>query len=278
VSRLVFLDEAKTEAKRHGHPILSVGGVSVEQADLCIVEDRWRTEKEGRGLAGLDLRYAMSWPEESTQRLEMIKVIASLPLKQGVVALLEDFRPPELQLDKEKRKDLYVHGGCFDFVLQRLRAPQYEPGPGGHVVLFDHGDHFRELDRKYRDQHDLRRLPWGAEWPSLRDKGYSESLAATAGGPLNEIADLVVGTVTRWAACRCGEDRGMDIAESPELAQACRAVLPLFPTSTSIPPRWTGWSFVVFKEPRTEGRQLKTSLDGWLSEVRNAPDSAAIPF
>ena len=70
----------------------------------------------------------------------------------------------------------------------------------------------------------------------------------------------------------------MDIAESPELAQACRAVLPLFPTSTSIPPRWTGWSFVVFKEPRTEGRQLKTSLDGWLSEVRNAPDSAAIPF
>jgi hypothetical protein len=265
VSQLVFLDEAKTEAKRHGHPILSVGGVSVDQADLCAVEDRWRAEKESRGLVGFDLRYAMSWPEKSAQRLEMIEVIPSLPLKQGVVALLEDFRPPDLQQDKEKRKDLYVHGGCFDFVLQRLRARQYEPGlGGGHIVVFDHGDHFRELDRKYRDQHDLRRLPWGDEWPSLREKGYSESLVAAAGGPLNEIADLVVGAVTRWAACRCGEAQGMDIAESAELTQACRAVLPLFPTTESIPSRWTGWSFVVFKEPRTQGRQLNISLDGWL--------------
>lgn len=55
----------------------------------------------------------------------------------------------------------------------------------------------------------------------------------------------------------------MTIPESAELSRACGAVLPLFPTIPSIPPRWTGWSFVVFKEPRTEGRQLKAGLDGW---------------
>jgi hypothetical protein len=101
-------------------------------------------------------------------------------------------------------------------------------------------------------------------WPSLRQKGYSESLVAAAGGPLNEIADLVVGTVTRWAACRCGEARGMDIFGSAELTRACRAILPLFPTTESTPHRWTGWSFVVFKEERTKGRRLGSSLDGWL--------------
>lgn len=242
------------------------------------VEEAWRQAKDQRGLASTNLKFAMTWPEGSAQRLEMIEVISSLPLKQGVVALLEDFRPKRMKLmDKEKRGDLYVHRGCFDYVLQRLRAPQYEPGNGIHIVAFDHGNHFPKLDERYREVHDQRSLPWDDEWPSLLDQGYSESLAATLGGPLNEIADLIVGAVTRWSACRCGIDRGKEIAERDELDRACRAVLHLFPSKGSIPDRWTGWSFVVHTRDLTGKEQLKRSLDGWLLDLKGG-SADDIPF
>jgi hypothetical protein len=141
---------------------------------------------------------------------------------------------------------------------------------------------FPKLDERYRELHGQRvSLPWGDEWPSLRSRGYSESLAATRGGPLNEIADLVVGAVTRWAACRCGVERGKSIPEREELDCACRAVLHLFPSRGSIPDQWTGWSFVMHTRGLTGKEQLKGSLDGWLRDLKNEPVEARdddIPF
>lgn len=273
--QVVFLDECHTTAG-HGHPIYSIGGVSAEAARIGEIEEGWRAAKAARGLSDRNLKFAMSWPQGSEQRLEMIETIGSLPLKQGVIALLEDFRPKMMKLaSKEKRGDLYVHRGCFDYVLQRLRAPQYEPGEGIHIVAFDHGDHFPKLDERYREVHTDRTL-----WPSLRDRGYSESLAATRGGPLNEIADLVVGAITRWAACRCGAERGKSRAEQDQLDRACRVVLPLFPSRPSVPEQWTGWSFVVFTRELTGKEQLKSGLDGWLRDLKSAgaPPTDDIPF
>jgi hypothetical protein len=211
----------------------------------------------------------------------MIEEIASLPLKQGVIALLEDFRPKMLKLtSKEKRGDLYVHRGCFDYVLQRLRAPQYDPGEGVHMIAFDHGDHFPKLEERYREIHDQRSLPWGDTWPSLRDRGYSESLMASRGGPLNEIADLLVGALTRWAACRCGAGRGKAVDKREDLDCACRSLIHLFPARPSTPKRWTGWSFIVFTANLTGKEQLKAGLDRWLREINGAPAGVpgVIPF
>jgi hypothetical protein len=280
--QIVFLDECHTTTAKHGHPIYSVGGVSADTKRIGEIEEGWRAAKVHSGLAGQDLKFAMSWPDGGAQRLAMIEAIGSLPLRQGVIALLEDFRPKMLKLtNKEKRGDLYVHRGCFDYVLQRLRAPQYEPGEGIHLVAFDLGDHFPKLDDRYREVHPERSLPWGETWPSLRDRGYSESLAATRGGPLNEIADLVVGSLTRWAACRCGAERGKSYGEREELDRACQELIHLFPTRPSIPEQWTGWSFIVFTGGLTGKEQLKDGLDGWLRDLKNAaeqPSSDEIPF
>lgn len=266
--QIVFLDECHTTAS-HGHPIYSVGGVSSEIERIGEIEAAWWAAKARRGLIELDLKFAMSWPGGAAQRLEMIEEVASLPLKQGVIALLEDFRPKMLKLtSKEKRSDLYVHRDCFDYVLQRLRASQYEPGEGTHMIAFDHGDQFPKLEERYREVHAQRSLPWGDTWPSLRDRGYSESLMATQGGPLNEIADLVVGALTRWAACRCGAERGKTIGERADLDRACRSLIHLFPTRPSIPKRWTGWSFIVFTADLTGKEQLKAGLDRWLLEMK----------
>jgi hypothetical protein len=266
--QIVFLDECHTTAT-HGHPIYSVGGISAEIDRMGEIEAAWWAAKARRDLVELDLKFAMSWPGGAEQRLEMIEEIAALPLKQGVIALLEDFRPKMLKLtSKEKRGDLYVYGDCFDYVLQRLRAPQYDPGRGSHMIAFDDSDHFPKLEERYRDVHAQRSLPWGDTWPSLRDRGYSESLMATRGGPLNEIADLLVGSLTRWAACRCGADRGKTIAERADLDRACISLIHLFPARPSIPKRWTGWSFIVFTADLTGKEQLKASLDGWLRGLR----------
>jgi hypothetical protein len=213
----------------------------------------------------------------------MIESIPSLPLKQGVIALLEDFRPKRLRLsNREKRSDLYVYRDSFRYVLQRLCAPQYAPGDGIHIVAFDHANYFQKLDQYYRVAHGQPWiLPWGGEWPSLLDCGYSESLAATHGGPLNEIADLVVGTVTRWAACRCGAERGREFGNREELDRACQAVLDLFPSRGSIPDQWTGWSFVVFTKDLAGKEQLKAGLDGWLQDLKRESvsiDGDGIPF
>ena len=67
----------------------------------------------------------------------------------------------------------------------------------------------------------------------------------------------MVGAVTRWAACRCGLDRGKHIAERAELDRACRAVLHLFPYRPSLPKQWTGWSFV--RKSRALGRSTSRS-------------------
>jgi len=267
--RFVFLDESHTDAK--WHRILSVGGVIVEAASVAEVESAWRDAKRDAGLAERDLKFSMTWPEGSGQRLRMIETIPTLPLEHAVVALLEDFRPTRMKLfDKEKRGDLYVHRGCFEYVLQRLCAPQYAPGPSGvHLVAFDNGDHFPKLDQQYRGVHGHRwPLPWGGHWPSLREVGYAESLASTREGALNEIADLVVGTVTRWAACRCGIARGKQIPERAELDRACRAVLHLFPhRHGTTPKQWTGWSFAVHTRELTGKEQLKGGLDEWLRDI-----------
>ncbi len=262
--QVVFLDECSTATANHGHPIYSVGGVSVDIEQVATVEEDWRRAKERRGLADIDLRFALTWPGSSKQRLEMIETISSLPLKQGIIVLLEDFRPQHIRdHDKDRRTDFYPHRTAFQYALQRLRAKQYSPGEGSHFVTFDHSDNFPRLADLYREMY----IEEYEGRPSLRDRGYSESLTAATKGPLNEIADLVVGATTRWAACRCGIAHGKSIPERGELDRACQTILHLFPSMGSIPDRWTGWSFVVFTQNRTGKEQLKDSLDGWLREL-----------
>ena len=261
---MVFLDEGGSTSRRW-HPILSVGGVMLDTDHLCEVEEIWRNAKRQHDLEGHDLRFGLKWPGGPKQRMEMIQVVGTLPLR-AVAALLEDFRPLHMRVRKPTRADLYVHEDAFKYVLQRLCAPQYAASGGNHMVVFDHGDHFRKLDEQYRQCHGQ---PWGDfGFPSLRNVGYSESLTAACGGPMVEIADLVLGSLTRWAMCRCAVEAGKDVPERQELDRACAAVIGHFPVRDGgMPLRRRGWSVVVHTGNLTGKDMLRDHIDGWIREL-----------
>jgi hypothetical protein len=281
-SQLVVLDESKSSK----HPIISVGGVAVELDRIVEVEAKWAEVKRTAGLGGRSVKYSMSWPERA-RRGELIGAIGTLPLR-AVITLLEDFRPKRMKFspDKEKRGERYVHLPAFEWVLQRLAEPLYgQPESHPHFVAFDLRDDFAELARGYAKHH-------GAGWsfgskvlPSLQSLGYSGTLYGCCQGSLNEIADLLVSAVTRWAGYRCVEHKGGKAPEMEELARDCRAVRDLFPPSpTAIPARWQGYSVITFTQNKTGKELLYDNVDRWLRELPEPDESGSaaggddIPF
>jgi hypothetical protein len=263
-SQLVILDESKSDK----HPIISVGGVAVELDRVGEVERRWEDGKRAVGLGGQPVKYSMTWPEPA-RRGELIALLGTLPLR-AVVALLEDFRPTFFKLSKQRRGERYVHLHAFEWVLQRLAEPTYlQPGCAPHFVAFDYRADFPKLAKEYARHHPAGwEFPGGKRLSSLKSLGYSASLYAACDGPLIEIADMLVSTVTRWAGGRCLTHKGGRVDEYAELARDCRAVRNLLPPSpTTIPTRWQGYSVVTFTRNKTGKELLFNNIDSWLREL-----------
>jgi hypothetical protein len=263
-SRLAVLDESKSQH----HPIISVGGFVAEMSDVGMIEDEWRRAKCEIGLdPERPIKYTMSWPDQAN-RGAMIATIGTLPVVV-VVALLEDFRPARFGLRKQTRGELYIHRPAFEYVLQRLVEDQYCPADeGAHFVVFDHRDDFRRLSETYSKCHDNGWRFAGRSLPSLRSRGWSASLTAASEGPLNEIADLLVSTTTRWAGARCAIAKGRQMPEQAELDRDMLAIVERFPASpTSIPTRRRGYSIITHTGNRTGKELLYDNIDRWLNEL-----------
>lgn len=262
--KLVVLDESRSDK----HPIISVGGFVAELADVPAIERRWRTAKEGLGLdPAAAVKYSQSW-EERSHRSALIAAIGELPVA-GVVALLEDFRPRTYKMRKETRGDLFIHRSAFEYVLQRLVAPQFcKPGEGPHVVVFDQRDDFQRLSALYAEVHPRGWQFFGRQVPSLASYGYCASLTAAADGPIVEVADLLVSSLTRWAGARCAVERGRTVGELSELEADVSAVASLFPASpSSTPTRRQGYSVIVHTGGRTGNEMLARYVDRWLNDL-----------
>lgn len=266
--QVVVLDESKG----HHHPIISVGGVVLAHPAVRDVEEHWETAKQRVGLRGEAIKYSMSWPD-TARRADLIESIGDLSI-QGVIAMLEDHRPKRMLLRKETRKELYVHRQCMEYVLQRIVGSLYVGDQGSpHFVVVDHRDDFPKLDATYRE---LYERGWSfasrSVLPSLRDRDSSRSLTAASGGPLVEIADMVVSTLTRWAACRCAEERGKQIGERDELDVACRAVMGLFPANPrSGGAQRRGYSIVTHTKDLTGKELLRDRIDPWINGLLVEP-------
>jgi hypothetical protein len=263
-SKLAILDESSSDK----HPIVSVGGFVCEFDNVVAIEKRWRNAKRRLGLSsGTPVKYSMSWPEPRL-RNELIACIGRLPVS-GVVALLEDFRPRSFKLRKETRGERYIHLRAFEYVLQRLVAPQYcEPNSGPHLVVFDHRSDFPKLADHYADCHAKDWRFGDQSIPSLRSCGWVASLTAANEGPLTEIADLIVSAITRWAGGRCAETRGKSFAERTELDTDLRAIIARFPASpTTIPTRRQGFSVITHTGNRTGKELLYDNVDHWLNNL-----------
>jgi hypothetical protein len=263
-SKLAVLDESSSDK----HPIVSVGGFICEFDHLVAIEKRWRNDKRTLGL-GSDtaVKYSMSWPDPRL-RSKLIARIGDLPIS-GVVALLEDFRPKSFKLRKETRGERYIHLRAFEYVLQRLVAPQYcEPSSGPHLVIFDHRSDFPKLADHYANCHAKNWHFGDRSTSSLRSYGWASSLTAADGGPLNEIADLIVSAITRWAGGRCAQTRGKSVAERDELDTDVRAIIARFPASpNTIPTRRQGFSVITHTGNRTGKELLYDNVDGWLNDL-----------
>jgi hypothetical protein len=128
------------------------------------------------------------------QRPILFQTLARLPLSL-IAVLLEDFRPRGMQLHKETRADAYVHRVAFDYALQRIvRWVHANPGP--HIVDFDDRDDFARLEQAYANGY---KHGWDfgrAALLSLREAGFVAVPHLIRGGPLAEIADVIVSGFT----------------------------------------------------------------------------------
>jgi hypothetical protein len=275
-SSLAVLDESKSDK----HPIISVGGFVCQLSDIPEIEERWRESKHLLGLGGRSsIKYSMSWAAPEL-RSDLINRLGDLPAK-AVVALLEDFRPRSFKLRRETRAERYIHLPAFEYVLQRLVEGQYcAPGGGPHFVIFDHRDDFPKLSALYTRLHATEWKFAGRVLPSLSSRGWAASLTASCEGPLNEIADLIVSAMTRWAGGRCAEIKGKAFPERAELDANMRSLVGLFPSAPrAIPKRRQGYSVITHTANRTGQELLYANVDRWLNELEPPqPLPAATPY
>jgi len=274
--KLVVLDES--HQTKH-HPILSVGGIIVDHARVPEIETAWREAKAAVGLGPEQaVKFSESW-NEPRQRADLFCRIAELPIS-CLITLLEDFRPMGMKLRKETRKDLYIHGRAFEYVLQRLVGVQFIAAGGGpHLVAIDRRDDAKELHETYSSHYRTGWIFGSHQIPSLKDHGFAETLLVCDRGPLHEIADFIVSGMTGWVGARCAVLKGKTVSDLDERNEMCRAVVRLFP-SRAIPESWRGWSFITHKGDITGKELIAQNIDAWLREMAAPPPPAKdnIPF
>jgi hypothetical protein len=104
-------------------------------------------------------------------------------------------------------------------------------------------------------------------------------------GALNEIADMTISCITRWAGARAAAHLGKTVRELPDLDREAREIIAHFPCAPGVmPSRRQGYSLITHKENRTGKEILAAHIDGWTREIEDLPDPPAavedddIPF
>lgn len=265
--RLAVLDDCKeTEC----HPIFAVGGLVVDLEQVIAAEQAWRGGKEAAGFGPEDPVKFRDAPPEVCRRL--FEAIGRMSV-QGLVVLLEDFRPKWMRVPGLRtRRDIYVVGQAFEYALQRLSRQFTEGSPGPHLVAFDQRDDFGELEEVYsRCYGGDWPIGRGQGWPALKDAGFAAGLMQLGHGPLHEVADFVVGGLTLFAGVRCADVRAKRVtAEKRAKHDACRPIVLLFPRRPD-DRRRLGWSVVVHARQLTGKELLRANLERWLDGLDGPP-------
>jgi hypothetical protein len=273
-SQFVVLDESKSEK----HPILSVGGIVVNGDDIPEIERRWAQMKRATNLEGRPVKHSMTWPKPEL-RIYFMELIGQLPLK-AVAALLEDFRPASMKLKKETRSEFYVHVVAFEYVLQRLPESIFrDRACAPNFVVVDHRSDFPKFATAYARCHgEGWYFPqWSRRVPSLESIGFTSGLHITQDGALNEIADMTVSCITRWAGARAAAHRGKTVPDLEGLDREAGEIIGCFPCSPTTPPRRQGFSLVTFKDNRTGKEVLAAHIDAWAQEISGHGESRTTP-
>jgi hypothetical protein len=91
-------------------------------------------------------------------------------------------------------------------------------------------------------------------------------------GALNEIADMTISCVTRWAGARAALKRGKTVQEVSELDREAGAIVGRFPCAPGVmPSRRQGFSLITHKANRTGKEILAAHIDAWAREIEDLP-------
>jgi hypothetical protein len=273
MSKLIVCDESAH--RRHG--VFGVAGVVADLADLAEIEQRWIEAKTEAGVQGRRcIHYSMRWPDRAAQRPNLIAAAGALPIR-AVIALLEDSRSKATREHPVMRRDSFIHGNAFDYILQRLAMSLYTaPGEGPHIVQFHHRSDLADFEKVYE-----RGYTKGWRFPSrdptlppsqltsLRERGFSAALGSAGSGPLIEIADLLTSAMTRWADGRAAAHKGGKVPELAELDADARSLIDLFPIGVpDTPPRRRGYSIITHNENRSGKEVLRDQIDRWAADLK----------
>lgn len=269
-SQFVVLDESKSEK----HPILSVGGIVVRGDDIPEIERAWAAMKRASNLADRHVKYSMTWPDPAV-RIHFMEQIGAPPLR-AVAALLEDFRPDQMMDKRETRSEAYIHVEAFGYVLQRLPESIYRDETcSPNLVLFDDRDDIGKFITAYAD---LRPRGWrfgSRKVPSLASIGFVSGLSVTRDGALNEIADMTISCITRWAGARAAAHRGKTVRDLADFDRDAAQIIGRFPCASSKSPACRrGYSLITHSRDRPQN-VLRAHIDAWAREIDNPPDPPA---